>query len=929
MKVKLHTCLFLLLLIPISIKGQTDDVLFSGDYQDVPFEDFVEDVEQKTGLSFFYMEQWIRGIRVTASGEEISLRRTLDRTLLPAGIYYLLEPGGEVYLSDSQALTGSLPDYSGRGETLLAREGVEGEGLTSTEKKYIEGRKAGMLETLSVGTREEGEGRNVAVIHGKLTDLETGDPLIGATVYFEELKKGTATDVDGRFSMVVRPGKYTVEFKCMGMKDRLNYLDVLSGGVLDITMEKSVIALTEVVVQANRYHNVRGTQMGFDRLNYKVLKEVPVVMGEKDVLKVVQMLPGVQTVGEGAAGFNVRGSAADQNMIYINMVPVYNSSHLFGFFTSFSPDIVKDFTLYKSNVPASYGGRLASFFDITARQGNLNRYTAHGGVSPVTARLSVEGPIQKGKSSLILAGRSTYSDWILSKLEDPTLRSSKANFYDFSGMFTWEPGEKTLVKAFGYYSHDFFKLGTTNQYEYDNAGGSINIRRRMGSRLSGDLGLVYGTYNFTTINEQVASEAWTQAYRINHFETRLDMSWLSLGKHRLTFGGNAILYNLNRGDVLPYGDISMRVPVDLGLDNGLETALYLADEISLTPRLTLYGGLRFVLYSSMGPDEVQVYGEGLPVQPASVVDVIEAEPWEFIKTYTGLEPRAAVNFMLGANNSLKLSYNRVNQYLFMLSNTIAISPTDQWKLCDYNIVPPYVDQVSMGFYQDFPRGGLNTSVEVYYKKIGNAVDYRDGASFISTPHVETVTVQGEQEAYGIEALLKKNAGKLSGWIAYSYSRSMMLVDSRFPSEQINYGNPYPSNFDRPHNLSVVSNLKINRRLSFSANMVYTTGRPVTYPISIYYMDGIQFVDYADRNSYRIPDYFRFDLSINLEGNLKERKLFHSYWMLNFYNVTGRKNAYSVYFQNDDGVINGYKLSIFGQMIVTLSWNFKLGNYASE
>ena len=912
-----------------SLWGQGDELQFSGDFQDLPFGEFVDAVEKQTGLSFYYMEPWVRGIRVTVSGEHISLRRTLERTLLPAGLYFYMEGNKNIYLTQQQPLLSALPDYSGDESGADRAEEEGSDGPTSTEQRYIDGRKSGILETIRVGSSGRSEGRNVAVLHGKITDLETGEPLIGATIYFEELKKGAATDVDGRFSLVVRPGKYTVEFKCMGMEDRHNYLEVASGGDMAIAMEKSVIALTEVVVQANRYHNVRGTQMGFDRLNYKVMKEVPVVMGEKDVLKVIQMLPGVQTVGEGAAGFNVRGSAADQNMIFINKVPVYNSSHLFGFFTSFSPDIVKDFTLYKSNVPAAYGGRLASVFDITARQGNLNKYTAHGGISPVTARLSVEGPIQKGKSSFILAGRSTYSDWILTKLEDPQLRESKANFNDLSGMLTWEPGEKTLIKAFGYYSHDYFKLGTTNQYAYNNAGGSLNIRRRLGSRLSGDLALVYGTYDFTTTNEQVASEAWTQSYRIDHYETKLDMSWLSLGKHKLTFGGGAILYNLDRGNVLPYGDISMRVPVELGLDNGIETAVYLADEISLTPRLTFYGGLRFATYFSLGPDQVQVYGEGLPIQPGSVVEVIDAEPYELIKTYTGLEPRLAMNFMIGANNSLKLSYNRVNQFLFMLSNTVAISPTDQWKLVDYNIVPPYVDQVSMGFYQDFPRGGLNTSLEVYYKKINNVVDFRDGASFISTPYVEQVTLQGDQEAYGFEALFKKNAGKLSGWIAYSYARSLMQVDSEFSSERINQGEPYPSNFDRPHNLSIVTNIKLNRRLSFSANMVYTTGRPVTYPVSIYYMDGIQFVDYSDRNSYRIPDYFRLDLSVNLEGNLKERKLFHSYWMLNFYNLTGRQNAYSVYFQNDDGAINGYKLSIFGQMVVTLSWNFKLGNYASE
>jgi len=924
-----HIILLLSALFPISLNGQDGDIFFKGTYQDVPFTDFAEGVEQQTGIQFFFLDNWVQGVRVTASGEEISLRRTLDKTLLPAGIYYQIEASAQVYLSNRKALVNKLPDYSG--STAATGQVARGEtgGLTSTEQRYIDGRKAGMLETLQVGASAEGRGNNVAVLHGKITDVETGDPLIGATVYFDELKKGTATDVDGRFSIVVRPGKYTVEFKCMGMEDRLNYLDVLSGGTLDISMEKSVIALTEVVVQANRYHNVRGTQMGFDRLNYKVLKEVPVVMGEKDVLKVIQMLPGVQTIGEGAAGFNVRGSAADQNMIYINKVPVYNSSHLFGFFTSFSPDIVKDFTLYKSNLPASFGGRLASVFDITARQGNLNKYTARGGVSPVTARLSVEGPIKKGNSSFILAGRTTYSDWILSKMQDPQLRASQANFNDLSGMLSWEPGEKTLIKAFGYFSHDFFKLGTSNQYEYNNAGGSLNIRRRMGSRLTGDLALVFGSYDFKTVNEQVASEAWSQKFRVDHYETRIDMSWLSLGKHKLTFGGNAVLYNLDRGDVLPYGDVSMRVPVDLGLDNGMEAGIYLADEIALTPRLTLYGGLRFSSYFSLGPGEVQVYGEGLPMQPGSVVDVIDADPYELIKTYTGLEPRMALNIMLGANNSLKLSYNRVNQYMFMLSNTIAISPTDQWKLVDYNIKPPFVDQFSMGFYQDFPRGGLNTSLEVYYKTITDVVDYRDGANFITTPNVETMVLQGAQEAYGFEALLKKSAGKLSGWIAYSYARSIMVFDSPYPNERINNGDPYPSNFDRPHNLSVVSNVKLNRRLSFSANMVYNTGRPVTYPVSIHYVDGMQFIDYADRNSYRIPDYFRLDLSINLEGNLRERKLFHSYWMLNFYNVTGRSNAYSIYFENDEGTINGYKLSIFGQAVITLSWNFKLGNYASE
>ncbi len=930
MRITLPASILILCLVIVPLEGQENDVFISGDFRDVTFEEFVGRVEQQSGVQFYYLEEWVKGIRVTIAGQEISLRKILDRTLLPTGLSYYLDEHRQVFITNQSPLVTKLPDYSRGTGGLTGFPGEElTDDLTSTEKKYIEGRRAGMLETIQVGNRESGNGVTNAVLHGKITDLETGEPLIGATIYLEELKKGAATDVDGRFSMVVRPGMYTVDFNCMGMEAKRNYLEVFSGGDLSISMEKSLISLTEVVIQANRYHNVRGTQMGFDRLNYKVMKEVPVVMGEKDVLKIVQMLPGVQSVGEGAAGFNVRGSAADQNMIYVNKVPVYNSSHLFGFFTSFSPDIVKDFTLYKSNLPASFGGRLASFFDISTRQGNMNEYTARGGISPVTGHVAVEGPIRKDKSAFVLSARSTYSDWILKRLEDPDLRDSEAGFFDLAGAFTWEPGEKTLVKAFGYMSRDHFTLGDANRYNYSNAGASVNVRHRFNTRISGDLALVYGEYDFRNVDQNVPSESYSHEYRISHYELKSDFTWLSLGSHKLTFGGNAIFYDLDRGTVEPYGAYSLRIPVPLGTDNGVETAIYIADEIMLLPQLTLYGGLRYSLFMSMGPEQVRIYAEDQPLRPDNIIDEISFGRGEVIRSYSSLEPRVALNYIIGKNNSVKASYNRGKQYLFMLSNTIAISPTDQWKLCDYHIIPPYVDQLSVGYYQDLPSRGLSTSLELYHKWVSNVVDYREGANFISSPYIETEILQGKQVAYGAEAMVKKSAGKLNGWLAYSYSRSFMQIDSPIPGESINEGDPYPSNYDRPHNVSVVANYKINRRLSFSANMVYITGRPVTYPVSIYYLEGMQYIDYSARNTYRIPDYFRVDFSINLEGNLKERKLFHSYWMLNFYNLTGRENAYSVYFQNDDGVINGYKLSIFGRPVVTLSWNFKLGNYASE
>ncbi len=925
--------LYALLLIFFSfaqVDGQDSDITISGNFRDLTFNEFVREVELQTGAAFYFLEDWVKGIRVTLSGEEISLRRTLDRILLPTGLNYHLDSQLQIYLTDGFTMVTNLPDYSGIDESLLGSATIEAQdNLTSTERRYIEGKRAGLLETIQIGNSEASGGETNVVIHGKITDVETGEPLIGATLYIEELKKGAATDVDGRFSMVVSPGKYTVDFNCMGMESRRNYLEIFTSGNLSISMEKSLIPLTEVVIKANRYHNVRGTQMGFDRLNYKVMKEVPVVMGEKDMLKIVQMLPGVQSVGEGAAGFNVRGSSADQNMIYVNKVPVYNSSHLFGFFTSFSPDIVKDFTLYKSNLPAKYGGRLASFFDISTRQGNMNQFSARGGISPITGHVAMEGPIVKEKMAFVLSARTSYSDWILNRLEDPELRDSEAKFNDFSGALTWEPSEKTRIKAFGYLSNDKFTLGASNRYAYSNAGASLNMSRRYGLRMTGDIAVVYGEYDFQNMDMNNASESFEHTYRIRHYEIKGDFTRLSMDKHKIAFGGNVIYYDNDRGTIKPYGPFSLRKPVKLGIDYGIESAIYLADEISLSPKLTLYAGLRFAHYLSLGPDQLMLYGDGQPRRSSNVSDTLLFGQGEVTKTYPGLEPRLALNFMVGNNSSLKFSYNRVRQFLFMLSNTIAISPTDQWKLCDYHISPPYVDQISAGFYKDFSRKNISTSLELYYKSVSDIVEYRDGANFINSPHIETEILQGDQEAYGFEAMIKKTTGKLNGWLAYSYARSYIQVDSNIPGESINKGLLYPSNYDRPHNLSIVTNYKFDRRLSVSANLVYVTGRPVTYPISIYFMEDMKYIDYSDRNSYRIPDYFRADFSINMEGNLKKRKLFHSYWMLNFYNLTGRRNAYSIYFINEEGSINGYKLSIFGRTVITLSWNFKFGNYASE
>jgi hypothetical protein len=591
--------------------------------------------------------------------------------------------------------------------------------------------------------------------------------------------------------------------------------------------------------------------------------------------------------------------------------------------------LVKDFSLYKSNLPASFGGRLASFFDIQTKQGNMKRLSARAGISSVSAYAAVEGPLKKDKSSIALSLRSTYSDWILKLMEDPQLRNSEAGFSDASGIYTLHASDRTRLKVFGYLSRDRFKLGTVQEYSYGNAGAAVDVRHRFNQQISGNLALIYSRYQFKNRDTQFPAAGFEHDSYIKHYELKSDFEWLTLDRHKLTFGSSGIYYRLDRGSMDPYGASSMREPLDLGLENGVETALYLADEVTLTDRLKIYAGLRFSSFFALGSTDVRTYTPGMPRVEENITDTLNFERGELIRTYAGLEPRLNLRYLLNDQSSLKFSYNRGYQYLFVLSNTVAMSPTDQWKLVDYHIAPQLLDQLSAGYYLDFPGTGMSASVELYRKWGQRIVEYRDGASFTESPFVESTTLQGKQKAYGVETMFRRDAGGLNGWLSYTYSRSFMLVDLAGTGEQINGGDPYPSNFDRPHNVSLVLNYKRGRRVSLSGNLVYMTGRPSTYPVSVYYQYEVPYIHFSDRNKYRIPDYFRLDVSMNIEGSLRKNKHFHSFWMLGVYNITGRNNAYSVFFQNESGLIRGYKLSIFAQPIFTLSWNVRLGNYASE
>jgi hypothetical protein len=800
--------------------------------------------------------------------------------------------------------------------------------LTQSEERYLTGRKADAMQTLRVGKKGLAGSRSRVTIRGRITEQQTGEVLIGATMYLAETNAGAATDQNGFLTLVVRPGSYTAVIAFMGMETKKYFLEVLSDGEFSIELKKSAIEMNEVVVFGDRQMNFRFKAPGLEKISVKEIKEIPMMMGERDILKVSEMMPGIVTVGEGAAGLNVRGGNYDQNAFYINRIPIYNTSHLFGFFPVFNADIVKDFSVYKGHIPAQYGGQLSSVFNIIGRQGNRKHFTAHGGISPIAANISVEGPLKKDTSSFLISARYLYSDWILNQIKDPLIHTSKAGFNDLSAAWNYD-FRKSQLSLFVYHSQDRFSLSDLNAYKYSNNGASINLSHNFSTSLRAAFSLTGSQYAFNTIDQQEPPLAYQHAYLIGDYRVDADFTLDLTSRNTLQYGAGITLYKLNRGTVVPYGEKSLRIPVELGKEQGIESALYLSDSYDVLPWMNISAGLRFTLFNPLGPKTVYTYNPGGPRDLRYINDTLHFGSGQAIKWYFEPDIRLAVIMRTDASGTVKVAYNQMHQNLFVLNNTIALAPNSQWKLADYYIPPARSNQVSAGVFRTLPFKGWEASLEFYYKRTANYPEFIDGADFIGNPLTETAILPGNQDAYGLEFLLRHNGPKLEGWLSYTYSRSIVKVNGDNPWDRINNGLAYPANYDIPHVLNTVIIYHLSRRVTTSGVITYQTGRPVTYPVSIYYVSGIPYVDYSDRNEYRIPDYFRLDLSLTVEGNLRKNKFLHSSFIFNLYNVTGRQNPYSVYFKLENGKIKSYQYSVIGVPVFTITWLFKLGNYASD
>lgn len=913
----------LLCLISSKSVGQDRELIISGKYENTPFDLFVKDIERQVPVTFMYHLLIVDSLFITTIFNKEPIERALKRAFKESTIHFFIRDNNQIILTENYEVRTDLPfnffDRSGEELSVTDVQVIDFLEKEEKKKKLQNTLENTLIRIGDKSTIVSGENTNLA---GTLRDSNTGEPLIGALIYIENPRIGVASDQFGYYSITIPTGKHDLLLRCIGYKDTKRPIILYSEGKLDLEMIEDVIPLKEVIIEAEKDINIAGMQMGLDKIDAQSMKKVPPILGEVDVLRIALTLPGVQTVGEGANGINVRGGTADQNLMLINDAPIYNPTHFFGFFSSFNPDVIKSVELHKGGIPAQYGGRISSVFEVQTKEGNDKKFVGSGGISPVTARLAFEGPIIKDKASYIIGGRSTYSDWILKQIPNPAIQNSTASFYDLYAKISYDINDKNSIYAAGYYSKDEFSFDSDTTYSYSNQNLSLQWKHIFNNKFYGVFSGVYSGYTYDIFSRKNEVNAFDMDFGIKNINGKIDFSYFPNSRHKIDFGLSSIYYDLEPGKLTPKGDGSLINEILLENEQGLENAIYLGDKFDISPKLSIYGGLRYSWYSYLGPKTVNEYAREGPVDDGTKIDEKTYDDNEVIQTYHGPELRLSARFSVTDESSMKLSFNRMRQYIHMLSNTTSISPTDVWKLSDTFVKPQIGDQISLGYYKNFKNNTIEGSVEGYYKLIENMLDFKSGAQVVLNDQIETDIISGQGKSYGIEFLLKKKTGKLNGWLSYTYSRALIKIDGEHITETINNGEYYPASYDKPHSLNLIANWKFSRRFSISTNVAYSTGRPITFPIAKYYYGGSERLHYSDRNQYRIPDYFRLDLSINFEGNHKIKKLNHSSWTFGIYNLTGRDNAYSIYFVSKDGDVQGYKLSIFAEAIPTITYNFR-------
>lgn len=908
MKLKIFLIVVLLQL-SFHLRGQ-DKYLITWDYKNLSFKEFVAKSEKLLKVKFFYKDEWVTDLKLADYPGINTLTGVLDNLLRDKSLYYFIDAAGNVVFTINFAVKVSDRQVNKDVNFIPPTEYSDTQGnQNKTGNTFVE-----------IGNPADRYRPGNVVVSGYVFNKDTKEPIAGVTVFAQKLSMGTISNAHGFYTLTLPRGIHQLQFSFIGLKQKMINLNLNGAGEMNVEMNSVMIPLKETVVSAQKSMILQRFEVGAEKINITSFKLLPTSMGESDIIKSVLLIPGVQSVGEGSAGFNVRGGSADQNLILLYGAPIYNSSHFFGFFSAVNSDIIKDVTLYKGGIPSRYGGRISSVLDIGSKEGNRNEFNGNAGISPVTTHLMIEGPLNKDTCYYILSARTTYSNWLFKLIDDPTLKESRASFYDLNGKITYDLNKNNKFDFSSYFSHDSFRLNSDTTYGYDNSILAFRWRHFFNSKFFSTISVNNSSYKYDISSQNPIREGFILSHTINSTGFKADFNWFQ-GRNEFNYGLDLTRYMVVPGSYIPSSDSSLVISSVIEKEKALEAAVYIDDKFILTDYISVNAGLRFSTFFAFGPKSVLMYDPAYSKTRSTVIDTLSFGSKKPYKSYAGPEIRISVNFRLTSKSSFKINYNRTRQYLHLLSNTTSISPTDTWKLSDYYLKPQIGDQYAIGFYQMLFNNTFETSAEIYYKELKNMADFKGGTKLIMNEFIEKDLVNVRGKSYGLELMLKRTEGKVRGSVSYTYSRTFLKSNGKFSDEIINDGKWFPSNFDKPNDLIVILNYLLSRRLSFSTNYTWSTGRPITYPVASYQFGDMTLIHYSDRNKYRLPDYSRLDFSFRVSGNLRSGKIANPYWTFSVYNVMGRQNVYSVYFKNEKNIINGYKLSIFGRAIPSVTFSF--------
>ena len=780
------------------------------------------------------------------------------------------------------------------------------------------------------------QGQQKYTLSGTISEVSSNETLIGVTVAIPELKTGVTTNEYGFYSITLPEGTYTVLISYLGFEDITQQITLTENRRKDFLLSEEAEQLEEVVVTENvEKMDIRKPQMSVNTLSVGTIKKIPVILGEADVIKSILLLPGVTNAGEGASGFNVRGGAADQNLILLDEAIIFNSSHLFGFFSVFNPDAIKDVKLYKGGIPARYGGRVSSVLDIFQKEGNSKEFKMNGGIGAVASRLLLEGPIKKDKAAFLIGGRASYAHLFLPLFDV----DNTAYFYDLNTKFNYRLNEKNNIFLSGYFGRDVFGINDSFVNTYGNAVGNFRWNHLFSDKLFSNLSLIYSDYYYGLKLDFVGFN-WNSGIR--NFNLKYDLKHYATDKLQINYGINNVYYQFNPGKIEPSNSESGIIEEQLIEKYANEFAAYVDFEHRLSENLSVGYGLRFSHFMRLGQDELNVYANNNPVtydpflliyQEADPIDVINPGRGTTLSHFSNFEPRVSLSYTLNQSSSIKASYTRLAQYLHLLSNTSSPTPLDVWTPSGPFTKPQLLDQYAFGYFKNINDGDFSLETEVFYKDVQNRIDYIDGANLIANNAIEQVILNGEARAYGLEFLLRKNEGKLQGWLAYTLSKSEQRTPGRAPvidngrsnvETGINFGNWYNTPYDKTHDISLFLSYDLTDKWSFSGNFTYQTGQPTNYPVGQFEFQDLTVPYYGLRNSQRLPAYNRLDLSATLKPKKNKNRKLKGEWVFSLYNVYNRRNAASINFrQNDDtGVNEAVRTSIFG-IVPAVTYNFNL------